>query len=70
MAMAEQAPRMYRELRVAKTLKLQIEETANLAQTIYDETLEHLQKNKGMGDEAQFMASEIVFHDFIQFPQE
>jgi len=70
MAMAQQAPKMYRELMAAGTLKEQVQETADEAQLIYEETIQFLKKKRGMGNEAMSIASEIVFAEMIQFPQE
>ncbi len=68
--MAQQAPKMYRELQAAGTLKEHLAETADEAQLMYDETVNHLKATQSMGDEAKFMAAEIVFAEMIQFPQE
>ncbi|HOO50248.1 MAG TPA: hypothetical protein PLK94_03055 [Alphaproteobacteria bacterium] len=69
-AMAEQAPQMYRELIKTKALKQHLQETAEEAQQMYDYTVKHLKSTQGMSHtEAGLVAAEIVFADMIQFPQ-
>lgn len=70
MAMAQQAPKMYRELMAEKILKDYLAEIADEAAQMHKATMEHLQKNKGMGSEAESIATEIVFAEMIQFLQE
>lgn len=67
MAMAEQAPKMYRGLMAARTLKEHLRETAEEALVLYQETEKRLREEQGMGDQAKFIAAEIVFAEMIQF---
>jgi hypothetical protein len=66
-AMAEQDPKMYRQMMAAKTLKEHLRETAEAALTLYQETENRLREEQGMGDQAKFIAAEIVFAEMIQF---
>ncbi|MGZ9097764.1 MAG: hypothetical protein ACXW30_05665 [Micavibrio sp.] len=66
--MSQQAPKMYREINQAGVLKEHLTEIADEAQEMYEATLNRLKTTQAMGDEAQFIAAEIVFAEMIQFP--
>jgi hypothetical protein len=69
MAMNEQAPKMYKELRSSGTLEAHLKDISDEAQKLYESTLKHLQDNQGMGSEATFVATEIVFGELIKFAE-
>lgn len=70
MAMSQNVPRSYRIMKANGSLADHLSEMADEAQQMYESTMRHLRENKGMGDEATFIATEIVFADLIQFPEE
>ena len=69
-AMAQQAPRMYRDLQKARTLKEHLKEIADQASAQYRGQVEHLVEMGNTPDQADRTATEVVFHEMIQFPQE
>ena len=66
-AMAEKAPTQYREAIKNRTIKEIVTEAGEQAQLLYQETVEKLQNQEKMGDEAKHIATEIVFNEMIQF---
>lgn len=69
-AMSQQAPKTYRELRVAGTLNQHLQEIGDEARQMYDQTVEHLKQSQGMSEgQAEMIAAEIVFAEMIQFPE-
>lgn len=70
-AMSQQVPRMYRQLNADGALQQHLQETAESARLMYDETVEHLKSSQGMSEgQAEMTAAEIVFAEMIQFPDE
>ncbi len=71
MAMAEKAPKIYRERIKEKTLQRHLREIADEAQAMYDGQVEFLMEKRQMEPgQADMVATEQVFAEFIQFPQE
>lgn len=69
-AMSQQAPKLYRELRVAGTLNQHLHDIGHEARQMYDQTVEHLKQSQGMSEgQAEMIAAEIVFAEMIQFPE-
>lgn len=66
-AMAEQAPKEYRRLMKEKRLKEHIQEVTAEAWSMYQETEKRLREEQGLGDQARFIAAEIVYAEMIQF---
>lgn len=68
MAMAEQAPKMHRELMKAGTLKEHLLETANEAQAMYEHQVEFLMEKHQMDrGQAGAIATDQVFAEYIRF---
>ena len=66
-ALAEQAPKEYRSLMRERRLKAHLQEISEEALVLYQETEKRLREEQGMGDQAKFIAAEIVFAEMIQF---
>jgi hypothetical protein len=66
-AMAERAPKEYRRMMKEKQLKEHIQEVTVEAWGMYQETEKRLREEQGLGDQARFIAAEIVFAEMIQF---
>ena len=67
LAMSQQAPKEYRAMMKAGTFKDHLREVGLAALSMYEETVSRLTEDEGAGDEAKFIAAEVVFAEMIRF---
>lgn len=68
-AMAQEHPALFRQMMREKMLKKHLTETADEAEKNYQEQVRSLKEKRGMDEaQAKAVATEIVFHEMIQFP--